>query len=280
MKTGLIVSDSPWQEFLSSMGKDSSSCYIDYDNHYQYKLEGDKQMFKGTETKIGLTLMLVFTLLLSACGNGSTSRNSNQIVEPTQSTPSNQAIENTGLRKITTVMGDVNVPANPQRVVVDWDLGPVLAVGVIPVGASNTQLEYSQFLKPFLDETVQDIGAEGSISFEKVLELAPDIIITWNKDAYSNYSKIAPTVLFDTSKYATIQEEITAMGEILDREEEAKQFVAGFEKRKIAAREKIKNAIAKDATISIVDYITVEKFLMVIGNQGREAAELLTIFWV
>ncbi|OMD83966.1 hypothetical protein BSK49_22875 [Paenibacillus odorifer] len=93
-------------------------------------------------------------------------------------------------------MGDVNVPANPQRVVVDWDLGPVLGVGVVPVGASNTQLEYSQFLKPFLDETVQDIGAEGSVSFEKVLELAPDVIITWNKDAYSNYSKIAPTVLF------------------------------------------------------------------------------------
>ncbi|WP_144024680.1 ABC transporter substrate-binding protein [Paenibacillus odorifer] len=156
-----------------------------------------------------------------------TSRNSNAGAEPTQSKPSNQAIENTGLRKITTVMGDVNVPANPQRVVVDWDLGPVLGVGVVPVGASNTQLEYSQFLKPFLDETVQDIGAEGSVSFEKVLELAPDVIITWNKDAYSNYSKIAPTVLFDTSKYATI---------------------------------------------SIVDYITVEKFSMVIGNQGERGS--------
>jgi iron complex transport system substrate-binding protein len=269
VKTGLIVSDSPWQEFLSSMGKYCSPCYIDDDNHYQLKLEGDKQMLKGIETKKGLMLMLVLTLLLAACGNGNTSRNSNLGAEPTQGTPSNQAVEKTGLRKIATVMGDVNVPANPQRVVVDWDLGPVLAVGVIPVGASNTQLEYSQFLKPFLDETVQDIGAEGSISFEKVLELAPDVIITWNKDAYSNYSKIAPTVLFDTSKYATIQEEITAMGEILDREEEAKHFVADFEKRKIAARDKIKNAIANDATISIVDYITVEKFLMVIGNLGE-----------
>lgn len=51
VKSGLIVSDSPWQEFLSSMGKYSSACYIDYDNHYQLKLEGDKQMLKGIETK-------------------------------------------------------------------------------------------------------------------------------------------------------------------------------------------------------------------------------------
>ncbi len=268
-KTGLVVSDSPWQEFLSSMGKNTSACYIDYDNHYRIKGEGDTLMLQGTKKTIGVTLMLVLTLLLAACGNGNTSSNNHPLAESTQNTPSNQAIEQTGLRKIATVMGDVNVPANPERVVVDWDLGPVLAVGVTPVGASNTQLEYSQFLKPFLDETVQDIGAEGSISFEKVVELAPDIIITWNKDAYSNYSKIAPTVVFDTSQYATIQEEITAMGEILDREEEAKQFVADFEKRKIAAREKIKNAIARDATISIVDYITVDKFLMVIGDMGE-----------
>ncbi|OMD27625.1 hypothetical protein BSK49_22880 [Paenibacillus odorifer] len=66
----MIVSDSPWQEFLSSMGKYSSACYIDYDNHYQLKLEGDKQMLKGIETKKGIMLMLVLTLLLTACGNG------------------------------------------------------------------------------------------------------------------------------------------------------------------------------------------------------------------
>ncbi|WP_052675780.1 AraC family transcriptional regulator [Paenibacillus sp. IHBB 10380] len=271
-------SDSPWEGFVSSMGKNASSCYIIDDNHYQLKAEGDRQMLKGTRSKIALTLMLCFTLILAGCTNGNSSRNNNQGsaggnlkqgAESTQNTSSNQAKDDTSMRKLSTVIGEINVPAHPKRVVVDWDLGPVLAVGVTPVGASSTQMNFAEFLKPYLSDTVQDIGLEGSISLEKVLDLSPDVIITWNKDDYENYSKIAPTVVFDTSQYSTIQEEITAMGDILGRQEEAEKWIEDFEIRTEAARNKIKNAIPKDATISIVDYVTVDKFLMVIGNSGE-----------
>ncbi|MFB8375466.1 AraC family transcriptional regulator [Paenibacillus taichungensis] len=278
MKESLGDSDSPWEGFVSSMGKHSSTCYVIDDNHYQYKTEGDRQMYRETRSKMVLTLMLCFTLMLAACTNGNSSQNnsqgsaggnSNQSAESTQNMPSNEAKEDTSMRKVSTVMGEVSVPAHPKRVVVDWDLGPVLAVGVTPVGASSTQMNFAKFLKPYLPDTVQDIGLEGSISLEKVLDLTPDIIITWNTAAYESYSKIAPTVVFETSKYSTIQEEITAMGGILGRQEEAKKWNEDFEKRTEAARNKIRNAIPKDATISIVDYITVDKFLMVIGNAGE-----------
>ncbi|MGV2881895.1 AraC family transcriptional regulator [Paenibacillus taichungensis] len=278
MKESLGDSDSPWEGFVSSMGKHSSTCYVIDDNHYQYKTEGDRQMYRGTRSKMVLTLMLCFTLMLAACTNGNSSQNnsqgsaggnSNQSAESTQNMPTNEAKEDTSMRKVSTVMGEVSVPAHPKRVVVDWDLGPVLAVGVTPVGASSTQMNFAKFLKPYLPDTVQDIGLEGSISLEKVLDLTPDIIITWNTAAYESYSKIAPTVVFETSKYSTIQEEITAMGDILGRQEEAKKWNEDFEKRTEAARNKIRNVIPKDATISIVDYITVDKFLMVIGNAGE-----------
>ncbi|WP_413372491.1 AraC family transcriptional regulator [Paenibacillus taichungensis] len=278
MKESLGDSDSPWEGFVSSMGKHSSTCYVIDDNHYQYKTEGDRQMYKGTRSKMVLTLMLCFTLMLAACSNGNPSQNntqgsaggnSKQSAESTQNMPTNEAKEDTSMRKVSTVMGEVSVPAHPKRVVVDWDLGPVLAVGVTPVGASSTQMNFAKFLKPYLPDTVQDIGLEGSISLEKVLDLTPDIIITWNTAAYESYSKIAPTVVFETSKYSTIQEEITAMGDILGRQEEAKKWNEDFEKRTEAARNKIRNVIPKDATISIVDYITVDKFLMVIGNAGE-----------
>lgn len=278
MKESLGDSDSPWEGFVSSMGKHSSTCYVIDDNHYQYKTEGDRQMYRGTRSKMVLTLMLCFTLMLAACTNGNSSQNisqgsaggnSNQSAESSQNMPTNEAKEDTSMRKVSTVMGEVSVPAHPKRVVVDWDLGPVLAVGVTPVGASSTQMNFAKFLKPYLPDTVQDIGLEGSISLEKVLDLTPDIIITWNTAAYESYSKIAPTVVFETSKYSTIQEEITAMGDILGRQEEAKKWNEDFEKRTEAARNKIRNVIPEDATISIVDYITVDKFLMVIGNAGE-----------
>ncbi|MGP3784612.1 helix-turn-helix domain-containing protein [Paenibacillus sp. 1A_MP2] len=289
MKEDVGDSDSPWEGFVSSMGKHSSTCYVIDDNHYQYKTEGDRQMYRGTRSKMVLTLMLCFTLMLAACTNGNSSQNntqgsaggnSKQSAKSTQNMPSNEAKEDTSMRKVSTVMGEVSVPTHPKRVVVDWDLGPVLAVGVTPVGASSTQMNFAKFLKPYLPDTVQDIGLEGSISLEKVLDLSPDIIITWNTAAYESYSKIAPTVVFETSKYSTIQEEITAMGDILGRQEEAKKWNEDFEKRTEAARNKIRNVIPKDATISIVDYITVDKFLMVIGNAGERGAELHTIFWV
>ncbi|MDN8587991.1 AraC family transcriptional regulator [Paenibacillus sp. 11B] len=278
MKEDVGDSDSPWEGFVSSMGKHSSTCYVIDDNHYQYKTEGDRQMYRGTRSKMVLTLMLCFTLMLAACTNGNSSQNntqgsaggnSKQSAKSTQNMPSNEAKEDTSMRKVSTVMGEVSVPTHPKRVVVDWDLGPVLAVGVTPVGASSTQMNFAKFLKPYLPDTVQDIGLEGSISLEKVLDLSPDIIITWNTAAYESYSKIAPTVVFETSKYSTIQEEITAMGDILGRQEEAKKWNEDFEKRTEAARNKIRNVIPKDATISIVDYITVDKFLMVIGNAGE-----------
>ncbi|WP_063565628.1 AraC family transcriptional regulator [Paenibacillus sp. O199] len=278
MKESLGDSDSPWEGFVSSMGKHSSTCYVIDDNHYQYKTEGDRQMYRGTRSKMVLTLMLCFTLMLAACTNGNSSQNnsqgsaggnSNQSAESSQNMPTNEAKEDTSMRKVSTVMGEVSVPAHPKRVVVDWDLGPVLAVGVTPVGASSTQMNFAKFLKPYLPDTVQDIGLEGSISLEKVLDLTPDIIITWNTAAYESYSKIAPTIVFETSKYSTIQEEITAMGDILGRQEEAKKWNEDFEKRTEAARNKIRNVIPEDATISIVDYITVDKFLMVIGNAGE-----------
>ncbi|MGE6664588.1 AraC family transcriptional regulator [Paenibacillus xylanexedens] len=278
MKDSLVDSDSPWEGFVYSMGKQSSSCYVINDNHYQYKTEGDWQMFKGTRSKMVLTLMLCFTIILSACTSGNSSRtnnqgaaggNSNQSAESTQNVTSSEAKEDTSTRKLSTVMGEVSVPVYPKRVVVDWDLGPVLAVGVTPVGASSTQMNFAKFLKPYLPDTVEDIGLEGSISLEKVLDLSPDIIITWNPAAYESYSKIAPTVVFETSKYSTIQEEITAMGDILGRKEEAEKWNAEFVKRTEAARNKIKNVIPKDAMISIVDYVTVDKFLMVIGNAGE-----------
>ncbi|GGH36334.1 ABC transporter substrate-binding protein [Paenibacillus segetis] len=274
-------SDSPWKVFISSMGNSGSSSYIDNDNRYQYRGEGENSMLRSTGSKIGLTLMLCFTLMLTACSNGGSNQTNsqgvaegkaNQGTEATQN-GANHNTEDKGMRKISTVMGEVTIPTHPERVVVDWHLGQVLAVGVTPVGASKTLMDYAAFLKPFVPDSVQEIGRDGSISMEKVLDLSPDIIITWNKDDYENYSKIAPTVVFDTTEYSSIQEEITAMGDILGRQEEAKNWLADFDKRTEVARNKVKSVIPEDATLSIVDYVTVDKYLMVVGNTGERGGK-------
>ncbi|KFL42512.1 hypothetical protein CH76_12050 [Lysinibacillus sp. BF-4] len=174
----------------------------------------------------------------------------------------------TDTREIETVMGKVTVPSNPQRVIVDWDLGHVIALGVEPVGASKTTLEFGQLLKQFVTDKTDEIGRDGQVSYEKVLELEPDLIITWNRDQVAEYEKIAPTVVFDTTQYDGVHEQLTAMGEILNRQNEAKDWLADYDQRVAKAKAQIEASVPKDATFTIIDSGTV-KDAIVVGKSGE-----------
>ncbi|WP_342514731.1 ABC transporter substrate-binding protein [Sporosarcina sp. FSL K6-1522] len=189
-----------------------------------------------------------------------------------QEKPTDKETSSETTRVISTIMGDVEVPAHPERVVVDWHLGQVMAVGLMPVGAPSTLTDFGEFLKPLVSAEVEDIGKDGTVSLEKILELEPDLIITWDQEAAESYAKIAPTVVYDTSNYDTIHEEITAMGDILNRQEDAKKWLAEFDGRVAAAKEKIKGVIPEGATVTIADY-TFEKNVMIIGDQGERGSK-------
>ncbi|QNK89158.1 ABC transporter substrate-binding protein [Sporosarcina sp. resist] len=214
-------------------------------------------MFQQLKAVMGKSLLLCLILILGACSTGSDDQD--------QSTDKKTGSEKT--RMISTVMGDVEVPAHPERVVVDWHLGQVMALGLMPVGAPSTLTDYGEFLKPLVSDKVEDIGQNGAVSLEKVLELEPDLIITWDQDAAEKYSKIAPTVVYDSTNYNTIHEEITAMGEILNRQEKAKEWLVDFDQRVDAAKDKIKGVIPEGTTFTIADYF-MKKNVIIMGDQG------------
>ncbi|WP_410772423.1 AraC family transcriptional regulator [Fontibacillus sp. BL9] len=283
VSAGRTDSDLTWTTFISSIGGMPLHRYINNDNHYQYSEKGDIYMFNGSRSTKLLTFMLCFTLLLTACSGGGAAENRNsaakaagQEVEATgQEAGGSQASNKASTRTVSTVMGEVEVPAEPKRVVADWYLGDILALDVMPVGVSKTLLDYGAFLKPLVSASVEDIGLDGQVSLEKVMTLSPDLIITWDQEAYENYSKIAPTVVFDSTQYKDIHEEITAMGEILNKQDKAKEWLADFDQRKEAARSKIDQVIPEGATFTIVDYVTVEKFAMVVGDLGERGGKAI-----
>ena len=158
--------------------------------------------------------------------------------------------------------------------IVDWDLGHVLALGVEPVGTSKTILDYGQFLTPYVTDRTEDIGQDGQVSMEKMLELKPDLIITWDRNAVEQYSKIAPTVVFETQNYQNIHEEITAMGEILNKQKEAEGWLASFDERVAAAQAKINDVVPEGATFSIIDVGTT-KATIVVGETGERGGDAL-----
>lgn len=166
----------------------------------------------------------------------------------------------------------VDVPVNPQRVIVDWDLGHVLAVGIVPVGSTTKVLGYGDFLKDYYKgQDIKDLGNEDNISLESTVDLTPDLIITFGEEKLEQYEKIAPTIVFSTEKYKNVDEEITAIGEMLNQQEEAKLFIEEYSARAKTAEKKIKAVIPKGTTFSL--FTLSEKEIVVIpsGTSGGEA---------
>ncbi|MDV8021721.1 iron-siderophore ABC transporter substrate-binding protein [Rhodococcus sp. IEGM 1330] len=104
---------------------------------------------------------------------------------------------------VTDMFGDVEVPANPQRVVaLGWsDAETALALGVQPVGASDWLAVGGNGLGPWVDETYDTdptILGTFDVDMESIAALAPDLILwtrsTNDKAVYDDLSEIAPTV--------------------------------------------------------------------------------------
>lgn len=243
-------------------------------------------MFKHRVQRTGvMVLMLCLLLFLAACSSdGTNGTNTNEVKEETseqtaektteQTTEQSEEKDTQATRIISTATGEVEVPAHPERVIVDWDLGHVLALGVEPVGTSKTILEYGRFLEPYVTDKTQDIGGDGLVSVEKMLALNPDLIITWDPKMVDQYSKVAPTVVYDTGDYDSIHDEMTAMGEILNRQKEAEAWLTSFDERVEVAKSKIKGVIPEDATFSIIDVATT-KSTIVVGETGERGGDAL-----
>lgn len=241
-----------------SIENHSSQTYIYNDNetHYQYNGEEDFTMNKGTKTVVFSTLWLCFAIMLSACSAGNdattgtdsnrsggkeTSSSNSPSTNPSETPPSSET------KTVSTQFGDVTIPVDPKRVAsVDY-LGTVIALGVEPLGSNNVLLN-SPYLKGQLDG-VEDIGE----SFEKLLEMKPDIIITHTTkpEVYEKYSKIAPTVSIASNKFNSVHEEMTYFGEVLSQEAEATEWLKQYDLQTAAAKEKIKGHVPEGSTFSV-----------------------------
>lgn len=266
--TGMTPSE--FSEKSVSMKSDLS---INNENHFHYnniqlaqaksfESRSNEQMLKKLATPFLLSLML----LLTACGNDTAQKAVKENNEP-------------NTEKATTIVTDdvgreVEIPIKPERIVTDWYLGQVLALDVVPVGAVIANLDYAAFLKPYYkDGEITNIGTDGNVSLEKVVELKPDLIITWNKEDVEKYEKIAPTIVFSESAHQSAVEEVKAMGEYLGRQAEAETFVNDFEKRIKAAKEKIYSSIPEGATFTIFDLF--EKNATIVANDSVSGGRAL-----
>jgi len=138
--------------------------------------------------------------------------------------------------------GSSVIPAKAERVVTDWYYGQLVALGLKPVGTDDYVLNNHPFIEKAGTESIGQ-------SLEKVIELQPDLIISWGAGKYDEFSKIAPTVPLELS--GGPKDSVRIFGEILGREAEAEQWISQFDQKVLAAREKIASATDAGETFTI-----------------------------
>ncbi|MDO4822278.1 MAG: ABC transporter substrate-binding protein [Rothia sp. (in: high G+C Gram-positive bacteria)] len=194
------------------------------------------------------TLLLAF--LLSACGAGTGIQHHESSSESTS--------VSTGIhqRTVTTDLGDVTIPTEPQRIVVlNYALTGYLfnldlpVVGTTPLNAGSSQNSFSENWANEAQEagTVLLPWANEGFDVEAILALEPDLIIAGGlgfpsmqaKQQYTELTKIAPTVVVsDQLTDWKSQLEFIAT-DVFDREDIYKELLATYDRRIQEVKNKI-----------------------------------------
>lgn len=222
--------------------------------------------------KLFIPLALVLVLLLSACGGGNSENTATNAgsSSPAPSPESATSSPESGTFTYQSEEGPVEVPANPQRVVVitRFLTGNVMALGVPVVGVDEMSKENPKF-----KDQLKDVEAVSEDSVEKVLELQPDLIISLSGiKNLDKFKEIAPTITYTYGKLNYLEQQVE-IGKLLNKEKEAQAWVNDFPKRVKEAGEKIKAKIGADATVSVIE--TFNKQLYVYGDNYGRGTEIL-----
>nr|WP_309101056.1 iron-hydroxamate ABC transporter substrate-binding protein [Fredinandcohnia onubensis] len=207
--------------------------------------------------KLSIPFLLILLLFsLAACG-GSTSESNGTSKEESSSDTITYQSEN----------GPVEVPANPQRVVVlSTFAGNVLALDVPVVGVDS----WSKGNPRYKLDGVEEVTDE---NLEKIIELEPDLII--GLSTMKNVDKlkeIAPVVTFTYGKLDYLSQQLE-IGKLVNKEAEAQKWIDDFKKRAKDAGEKIKAKIGEDATVTVIENF--DKELYVFGDNWARGTEIL-----
>ena len=163
-------------------------------------------------------------------------------------------------RTVETVMGPVEVPLEPQRVVT-LDIGELdaaLVLGVKPVGSVTTFAD-GLFPEYLGDQTegIEVVGTIGEPSLEKIAALDPDLILSnkiRNESTYAQLSAIAPTV-FAEELGAGWQDSFDLYAEALGKAEAGAQIVTDYHARLEALQGGIGER-ANTLSISVIRFLS------------------------
>lgn len=206
-----------------------------------------------------LAILVLLISVLAACGNNDS-----------KPADDNSATEEKETRTYKSDFGDVEIPANPERVVV---LGPtyvgyLLTLGNTPAGVPQLALDNPHYEGKL--EGATNLG-DGT-SAEAVLELQPDLIIAYNTDENIEILKeTAPTVQIEYGKL-DFKDQLREFGKMLGKEDEAEKWITQWDEKVAQNKQKVVDAVG-DKTVSLLQPYA--KGIYVYGDSYARGGEII-----
>jgi iron complex transport system substrate-binding protein len=151
------------------------------------------------------------------------------------------------------LLGEVEVPEDPERVVVLWSRGlPEVAVelGAEVVGATTEGGTLSPLIPADVAEGITSVGDTAEPDLEQVAALEPDLVLAFDLtvegEALEQYREIAPVFVIDgTNLFATPwRDVITTVATAVGEEERAGELIGELDDRIAALRPRLEERYA------------------------------------
>ncbi|MGN8647307.1 iron-hydroxamate ABC transporter substrate-binding protein [Gracilibacillus sp. HCP3S3_G5_1] len=207
-----------------------------------------------------MTIFILGILLLSACGSETSS-------EPEAS----QEESDTELSETVTYeaeTGPVEIPADPKRVVALTNAPNVHALDGELVGVDQWTKS-----NPLFADDLEDVAVVSENEPETVMAQNPDLIIAGSHmENLDELQKIAPTVIYTWGELDYLAQQVE-IGKLLNKEEEAQEWVTDFEQRTEKIGDKIKAEYGEEVTVTVFEVDA--KNFYVFGDNWARGTEVL-----
>ena len=143
--------------------------------------------------------------------------------------------QNQEVRTVTDVVGEVEIPVNPERIVDISGASDILSlIGYDVIGTANSDgYDYTKF-PTYLEDVLGDAQILGysmlaEVDVEAIIALEPDLIVisTVQEKMYDQLSKVAPVVMVEM-KQVDWQEDFMHVAQIFGEEEKATAWINDY----------------------------------------------------
>lgn len=221
-------------------------------------------MNKLMQKKYLYILILIVLFILTACSssndNGSEDTDSGNTEETADITVDSE-------------MGEVTVPANPEKVLASYNEDTLIALNQPPVA----KWAIGESVQDYLEEDLADVETvEWTLPLEQVLRMEPELIILDHvldnyEGSYEDYTAIAPTYVLSEEEGSDWKVRLQKFGEILGKETEAEQALADYDEKVDAAKEELDENLG-DESVAMMWVVGGKYFLF---EENRHSADMI-----